>query len=193
MDERENKNPKLRLIRGGAGSKLAIGGVQIFVGPEKMSPYPVDAVVEEEDTFLVLSADPEFVEPKENLIRVMTEAIESQPAQPGSVIVLDSYPYRFLAVIHDLNQEPSWKEEWVATALDEVFREAEERKIQSIALPLLGTLHGSFEKRRFITLLHQTLGRKSPSHLRRIWIVTPEGTASETLEILKADFTKSSR
>lgn len=187
MDEKKGNRPDLRLIRGGGLSRLAIGTVQIFVGPEKMSPYPVDAMVAEEDTFLVLSADPDLFESHESPIRVLTEAFETRPETPGSVLVKDGHPLQFLAIIHDLDQEPSWKEEWVVNALERIFREAENRKLRSIALPLLGTLHGSLEKGRFITLLCESLERKPPRHLNRLWLVTPEGTASEVLKILKAE------
>jgi len=190
MDEKKGNRPDLRVIRGGGLSQLAIGTVQIFVGPEKMSPYPVDAMVAEEDTFLVLSADPELFESNESPIRLLTEAFETRPETPGSVFVKDGHPLQFLAIIHDLDQEPSWKEEWVVSALDGIFRETENRKLRSIALPLLGTVHGSLEKGRFINLLRESLERKPPIHLNRLWLVTPEGTASEILKILKAELQK---
>ncbi len=190
MDEKKGNRPNLRLIRGRGLSQLAIGTVQIFVGPEKMSPYPVDAVVAEEDTFLVLSADPELSESNESPIRVLTEALETRPETPGSVLVRDGHPLQLLAIVHDLDQEPSWKEEWIVSALEGIFRETEKRKLRSIALPLLGTLHGSLEKKRFIALLHESLERKTPGHLERLWLVTPEGTASEMLEILKTELSQ---
>jgi hypothetical protein len=190
MDEKKGNRPNLRLIRGGGHPQLAIGTVQIFVGPEKMSPYPVDAVVAEEDTFLVLSADPELSESNESPIRVLTEALEARPETPGSVLVKDGHPLQLLAIVHDLDQGPSWKEEWIVSALEGIFRETDKRKLRSIALPLLGTLHGSLEKKRFIALLRDSLERKPPSHLKRLWLVTPEGTASEMLEILKRELSQ---
>jgi hypothetical protein len=92
-----------------------------------------------------------------------------------------------LAIIHDLNQEPSWKEEWVASALDGIFQEAESCKIRSLALPLLGTLHGSLERQRFLALLQDALERRSPRHLTRLWLVVPAGTSSEILAMLEAE------
>lgn len=187
MNEREDHKPKLRLVQGSGHSALVVGAVRIFAGPEKMPPYSVEAIVHEEDTFLVLSANPELFESDENPMRVLTEAVEARPETPGSVVVKDGHPMQFLAIVHDLDQEPSWKEEWVANALDGVFREAEKRKFRSIALPLIGTLHGSLEKTRFIALLREALERKSPGHLKRLWLVTPEGDASEILEMLKKE------
>ncbi len=190
MGEKEQNGSNRKIIPGGGESRLAIGAVQIFVGPEKMSPYPVDAMVAEEDTFLVLSADPELSESNEAPIKVLTEALDTRPKTPGSVFVKEEHPLQFLAIIHDLDREPSWKEEWVVSALVGILREAENRKLRSIALPLLGTLHGSLEKGRFITLLRESLERKAPRHLERLWLVTPEGAATEVLKILKAELQK---
>ncbi len=173
-----------------ARQKIEIGSVQIFVGPENISPYMVDAAVFEEDTFLVLSADPEVTLVEEDVERVLAEASATSPAKPGSLVIKNGVPLQMLAIIHDLNRKPSWKEKWVISALDEILREAEIRKLQSIALPLLGTRHGSLKKKRFIALLRQALERNEPAYLKRLWLVATAGTAREVLEILKSELTE---
>jgi hypothetical protein len=187
MGKEEDPKRKLRPVKGERPPRLSVGAVEIFVAPPSFPPYPVDAVVAEEDTFLVLSADPEFVECHENPGRVMTEAFETPPAEPGSVIVQKGPPLRLLAVVHDLNQDPSWKEEWVASALEGIFHEAERRNLRSLALPLLGTLHGSLEKKRFMALLRGAMEQTATNYPRRLWLVVPEGTALEMKEMLAAE------
>jgi O-acetyl-ADP-ribose deacetylase (regulator of RNase III) len=147
----------------------------------------VDAVAAEEDTFLVLSADPVVRDPKEHPVRLMTRVIETQAEAPGSVIVKGGSPLRLLAIVHDLSQEPSWREEWIASALDAIFREAESRKLQSIALPLIGTKHGSLEKRRFVVLLRHALERTLPRYLKRLWLIIPDGTSGKILEMIESE------
>jgi hypothetical protein len=169
---------------------IMIGSVQIFVGPGNMAPYSVDAWAAEEDTYLVLSADPEVVESNEDPERVMAEVLATRPEEPGTVVIKGGHPLRLLAIVHDLNEEPSWKEEWVVSALEGIFQEAETRKLRSLALPLLGTLHGSLEKQRFLVLLREALERRSPAHLRRLWLVVPAGASSEILQMLKSDLPK---
>jgi hypothetical protein len=190
VGEKGDNKPKLGLIRSEHHSMISIGSVEIFVGPENMAPYPVDAVAAEEDTFLVLSADPEVFESHEDPDRVMAEVLQTRPEKPGTVVVKGEYPLQLLAIVHDLDRDTSWKEEWVVSALDGIFQEAENRKLKSIALPLLGTLHGSLEKKRFLVLLREALERKSPTHLMRLWLVAPEGTSLEILEMLKAGLKK---
>jgi len=164
---------------------MSLGSVSIVAAPKDTPPFPVDAVAVEEDTFLVLSADTKVRDSHKHIVQVMTRVIETRPEPPGSVLVKGKYPsFRLLAIVHDLNQEPSWREEWIASALDGIFREAESRKLKSIALPLLGTLHGSLEKQRFVVLLQCALERMSANHLKRLWLVVPAGTSSKIFQIL---------
>jgi hypothetical protein len=190
IDKKTDKRPRLRLIRGSYPCKMLVGSVDIIAAPKDTQPFPVDAVAVEEDTFLVLSADTKVRDPHKHLMQVMTQVIETRPETPGGVLVKGKSPLRLIAIVHDLNQEPSWREEWIASALDGIFREAESRKLKSIALPFLGTLHGSLEKQRFVVLLRHALGRISANHLERLWLVVPIGTSSKILKILESESQK---
>jgi len=181
---KSDDNPKPARARGRGRTEIWIGSVRLFVAPREWPPFLADALVEEEDTYLVLSADPEVLETREKTEELMAELLKTNPAVPGSVIVKEGHPLSLLAVVHDLEREPSWKEEWVISALDGIFREVETRKVRSIALPMLGTLHGSLEKQRFLALLRETLKRSSPEHLTRLWLVVPAGTTGEVLGML---------
>ncbi len=187
IDRKTDKRPRLRLIQGSYPRKMSFGSVDIVAAPEDRPPFPVNAVAFEEDTLLVLSADPQVREPHEHLVRLMTRVIETRPETLGSVLVKGKSPLHLLAIVHDLNQEPSWREEWIVCALDGIFREAESRRIRSIALPFLGTLHGSLEKQHFVALLRGALERISANHLKRLWLIVPAGTSSKILKILESE------
>jgi len=120
-------------------------------------------------------------------MQVMTRVIETRPQTPGSVLVKGKRPLRMLAIVHDLNQDPSWREEWIASALDMILAEAETRRLKSIALPFLGTLHGSLEKQRFVVLLRDALERNPAIHLERLWLVVPEETSSKIFDLLESE------
>jgi len=169
----------LRLIRGSYPFWLSFGSVDIVAAPKDSPPFSIDAVVIEEDTFLVLSADPEVRNPHKHLVQIMTEVINTRPEKPGKVLVKGKHPLLLLAIVYDLNQEPSCREKWVENALNEIFRVTESRDLKSIALPLLGTLHGSLEKQRFIVLLRHALKQISAPNLKRIWLVVSPGTSSK--------------
>jgi hypothetical protein len=135
--------------------RLRIGRVTVVADP---AGRPADAVVVEEDTWLVLGAPPDVREPGEHPLRVLTEAHDAQPAAPGSVIVREGAPLRLLAVVHDVGAEPNWREEWVAAALAGVLREAASRRVRSIVLPVLGAVHGSLPLETFAGLLLDAVG-----------------------------------
>jgi hypothetical protein len=146
-------------------------GIEIVVAPER--PRAADAVVEEDDTYLVLSADPEVREPEVARLRAFHEAYTAEPAEPGSVVVRGGAPARLLAVVHDLSQDPSWREEWVDAALRAVIAEADSRKVRTLAMPPLGRVHGSLPRERFVVLLRSALQACAPRSLKQICLVVP--------------------
>jgi hypothetical protein len=151
------------------GAKLA--GTEITVAPENQPPFKIGARVFEEDTYLVPSAYPEFKEPDEHVLRILTELSEQQPQPPGSVVAQEDKPLRLLAIVHDLSQGPSWREEWIAAALEAVFHEIDERGIRSVGLPVLGRVHGSFPETKFVELLRRVMMSRSRGDLERIWLI----------------------
>ena len=163
--------PPLRLIRGGSRRKIRRGALRLVAAPAP--PFAVEAVVEEEDTYLVLSAPPEVRDEPEHPIRLMTELLEARGEEPGSVVVRPGPPLRLLAVVHDLSAEPTWREEWVASALNNVFRVARRRRLRSLALPFLARRHGKLEPERFVALLRGALERGVPENLQRLWLIVP--------------------
>jgi hypothetical protein len=190
MEKKDGLESKFKVIQGGRRSEVSLGSVRITAGPEDRPPFPVEAAVYEEDTYLVLSADWKEIESEDHPVVILTEAFGMEPEKPGRVVVYEGSPLRFLAVVHDLDQDPSWREEWVLKALENISQEAERRRLRSIALPLLGTKHGSLEKRRFVNLLVDFLEKNSFSHPLRIWLVLPGDPEDEIIEWLEADWKK---
>ena len=180
-----NGGKRLELVRGGYPRKIKIGSLTIVASSENDPPFKVDAMAMEEDTFLVLSADKRVRPVKEPLIKVMTRVINTQPRRPGSVIVQERTPLRLLAIIHDLNEEPSWREDWVTSALVGIFHEAERRKLRSIGIPFLGTLHSTMESQRFLVLLRSSIEHVSLHHLKQVWLVVPTGTSSKLFDVFE--------
>ena len=177
---------KFRVIPGTYPYEISRGSLKIVAAPQDAQPVPVNAVALEEDTFLVLSAETSVREPKESLMKVMTKVIETLPETPGSVLVKDNRPVRMLAIVHDLNREPTWKEEWVESALRGIFQEMETRRLTSLALPFIGTLHGRLGKERFIRILREVLEGMEFKHLRTLWLVVPSKTKPAILNALES-------
>jgi hypothetical protein len=156
-----------------------VRGLRIVAAPVDAQPFPVDAVADEEDTFLVLSAEAVLHAPADHPIRVLHDAFAAEPAELGSVVVREDTPLRLLAVVHDLDQDPTWRVEWVAAALAAVLRETENRGLRSLALPLIGTRHGRLDPERCVDLLRDALDATPPSVLQRLWLVVPADTPAD--------------
>ena len=70
--------PEQREGPGGYHSEISIGSVRVFVAPKEWPPFLADALVEEEDTYLVLSADPEVQDTREQPEELMAEHHKSR-------------------------------------------------------------------------------------------------------------------
>lgn len=182
--EKPKKN-RLRMIKGGLQSEMLFGQVRIVASPEHSQPFEVDAIAFEEDTFLIMSADKEIRDPGNNMMKLMTKLIEFEPEPLGSVKIVQGKPLKFLAVIHDVNLEPTWREEWVEGSLHEIFNEIERLKISSFALPLLGTLYGNIDIERFITLLKRSIKKAPIKSLQRLWLIVPDRTSRDIIDLLQ--------
>ena len=163
----DGKQTALRLIRGRLDISVEIGGVQVALAPIGMRPLDVDAIVLEEDTYCLLSRRPPGVSPWG---QVRGESGVIARAHPGCVRVEPGRPLRLLAIIHDLDISPSWRELWIEKALDAVLAIAEERRVTRLAMPLLGTIHGRHPPQRSLELLRKRLEGLRPSHPRRLWL-----------------------
>lgn len=179
------RKPDLTVVRGTYPRRILHGTLEVVAAPKRLAPFAVDAVVMEEDTFCVLSADPSVSDPGESLMKIKTRLLEITPEQRGSVIVCKGTPLRFLAIVHDFNEDPSWREEWVADAMDAVLLEADRRGLSAISIPFLGAVYGRMERKRVLELLATALSRFSPHHLKRLWLIVPAGTDPGLLDTLE--------
>ncbi len=159
---------------------------RIYVGPPSDTPpFLPDALVVEDDTYGVLAADPVARERYDSTRRLLERAAQAEPEPPGSVRVRHGQPPSIHAVVHDLNLEPTWREEWIVDALAAAFVEADRRRLGSLALPMLGTRHGTLAPRRFVQLLRSALDASRCERLERLWLVVPAGSATEIFDPLR--------
>lgn len=82
-------------------------------------------------------------------------------------------------MVHDLSADPTCRPEWIAAALDEVLAEADRTEARTLAIPLLGTVHGRIPESTSIALLRAAIDRAAIQSLERIWLVVPEDRLDE--------------
>jgi hypothetical protein len=159
----------------------------VVVTAEIAAPAAPDAMVAEEDTFLVLSADPEVREPNTPRLRVFHEAFTAGEMEPGTVVVCEGAPITMLAVVHRLSETPSWRAQWVGEALAGVLREAQARGMRTMAMPLLGRVHGELPVETFVLLLRGALEQHAPGSLGHLWLITSAGELDEVRTLLASN------
>ncbi len=188
MNDNGRKKPNLHVIPGGLHRTAEYGAVRIVAAPENAPPFPVDAMTYEEDTFLIMSADPEEVPPDIHPIRLIAELESFEPKKIGSVIVKTGMPLKLLAVVHDVNKEPTCRGKYVEKALHAVFREVERRGIQSLGMPLLATRHGRLPCSRFAQLLSRVLAQNEFNSLKKLWLVAPVPDNCDVISAMEENF-----
>jgi len=167
---RMGKKRHLTILPGGKDRQVRLNGVSLAIIPDSFTPLPVDVRVFEEDTFLVLSVDPVMRHTEEHPILLMTRVMATPPKAPGTIVVNHTSWY---AVIHDLDADPSMREEWVAQAYLAAFSLAEKNRVRRLGIPLLGSVHGSLSQDKSLDLLRIALQSLSLQHLEKICILVP--------------------
>ena len=179
---------KLKLISDDYGRGGRLGHVHVVVAPEDDPPFTIDALAVEEDTHLLLSSEGEIEEPEESFADLVSAASETPPRTPGSVLVRKADPLMLLAIVHDIDRQPTWREEWIASAINGIVEEAEWRRLAAIGLPLIGTRHGNIEMRRVALWLGRCLSRTTFRHLKRVWVIAPPDSERELMWALRSEF-----
>ena len=178
------KKPRLYLIKGGKDD-LRIGTLQVTVAPPEALPFVVDAIVIEEDTWLILSTAPEVSAPSEHPLRILTSLLSAEPELPGRVVVREGAPLILLAIVYDVGHELVCRTEWVEDAYVEIFGITGKRGIRSLSLPLLGIRHGRIPVARAVDLLVTAIGKGLSPQLERLWIMVPKELETEVMGIIR--------
>ena len=130
----------------------------------------VDAVVEEQDTNLILGKSPIILETIENF-PALVKRMEQQPREiVGNVLVKQSNPIRFIAIVYDVEHTPIGKKIWIEKAIQNILAQCDKYKIKTLAMPLLGTSYGKLEEESIIQLLQYSLIQNRQQTLKKILI-----------------------
>ncbi|MCB9399535.1 MAG: hypothetical protein H6510_17115 [Acidobacteria bacterium] len=149
--------------------------VEFCAGRDLVLPN-MEAVAYEEDTFLVLSAEP-VVRPREShIIRVMTDLIEQEENEPGTVILREGKPAQLLCVVHDLSRDPSMQTRWVRQAYLTIMRFVEDRGIENLATQMLGSVFGRLEEIKSLQYFIDAWQHVRPPQLKQVQLLTESET-----------------
>lgn len=142
----------------------------VFAPREGIPPLDPDAMVFEMDVDLILRVDREPRPVRETTAQLIEAMQEPARHRPGTVLHEGEDPLVLLALVHDLDAQPSCREAWVRDAYDRVLKVCGAREIQRLALPLLGTVHGRLDAERSQALLETALA-DAPRPPAAVWIM----------------------
>jgi len=149
---------------------IVSNGILISGSPHEEPPFEVEAVVIEQDRFLVMTPPQSIiVRPQERMDQLITAALNIRPYDIGTVLIQDTHPLTLLAVIHDLDNEPSWHDQGIIKTLTAIISVCEQRSLHALAVPLFGTKPALFHT---LSLVQQVISTTDHHCLERIWLVT---------------------
>ncbi|MBI2373114.1 MAG: hypothetical protein HYV07_03865 [Deltaproteobacteria bacterium] len=158
--------------------RFRVGRTELSLEPRDEPSTPVPVVIREEDTFLVLSADPEVRESKVHPIRLMTGLMQLEARQPGEVVRSGRGPTQLLAVVHDLSLDETTRPEWILRALDRALDEVEALGVDTFGVEVLGAVHGRADPRICLSRLVMRLAAERPRAARVVVIGRPQALSA---------------
>lgn len=164
-----DKPPHLTLLQGGRSRQHHLGDLPVVLAPQAHPPFPVDALIREEDTFLVLDPDIAVRPTSEHPLRTINRAWNQKPLKPGSILVREQPILSYLAVIYDFDSSPPCHELWIAAALTSIVHDAVERQLRSLGVPLPGVRHGGLPIATSLELLREAFATLS-CYRPRLWL-----------------------
>lgn len=130
----------------------------------------VDAVVEEQDTKLLLGKTQVIMETIESFPALVENMEQQVSERPGNVIVKQSEPKILIAIVYDVDHTPICEEAWIAEVLQNILAQCNKYKIKTLAMPLLGSTYGKLKEENILLLLQEVLIKNRQRYLKKILI-----------------------
>lgn len=150
--------------------------VRLSAAHRKRLPSWIDAVVEEQDRWLVLGQGPEHADRDPegythelgltSVDDLLEAAARSEQAPLGAVLLRKTRPPRLLAVVHELERNPTLDGSAVSQALETILRLTARTSMRAIALPVIGNHDDAVEVEDFGERLADALSMAGPARLR---------------------------
>ncbi|MBW2504627.1 MAG: hypothetical protein JRE16_08675 [Deltaproteobacteria bacterium] len=178
------ENHKFRVINGGKDKQNLFCEIPVTLVPDDFSPLDVDALVCEEDRYLIMTTSTDSQSIPEHPLRVINRAWQQQPLPLGSIHCRTGKPTRFLLVIHDLDRVPTCRPIWILAALANLrFQLSDHPHVRTIAMPLLGTRHGHLNISESFNLLRQAFtGANWP--VKHLFLMVPRRSLDEVKQFV---------
>jgi hypothetical protein len=175
----------IELVWDKSDCSLDIGNLRIQAAPKNYPPFSCQAIVEEQDTYLILGEQTELKDPGKPAWYLANTMENTETYSLGSVVIKGKSPLRLCAVVHDIEQEPTYTHACVGKAYQAVMQTVQKRNITSLALPLLGSIHGKLSVTESVQLLDASVIHGYPENLEKLWLILPSGSNCDCLKQLQ--------
>lgn len=150
-----------------------VGNTIIRILPPDRPLPMVDAIVEEQDTNLLLGKTTSIEETSTSYPMLVKKMERQKPLSPGNVIVQRTLPKCFISIIYDIEGTPICRDEWINSALNNILEKCVTFRIGTLAMPLPGVAHGKFSELKAMDMILKNLQIRRARYPRKIWIYTP--------------------
>jgi hypothetical protein len=162
-----------------------MGKAAISVCTSDKLSLTVDAIVEEQDTNLILGTHPVIRDTEESYPALVRKMERQKPLLPGQIIIRNTIPLRITAILYDIEQTPVCTEELIADVLNDLLDKFDEYKLKLVAIPLLGCTHGKIKASGFIKLLQDTLITRNLVYPAEIMLIVPPDSLDDISDIIE--------
>ncbi len=172
---------------------LEYQGITIHAAPRDYPPFTPQAIIEEQDTALLLNPPTTLHDPGKPAW-YLANTLEDNPSHPlGSVVVKGQRPRRLMAIVHDIERSPTCQPAYIQTAWLNVMAAIQENQFTTASIPLLGTVHGKISVKDALLLLGESLRKNQPTCLEKVWLNLPNDYGCAILETLSDSTTNGTR
>lgn len=162
--------PRLTLVRGKKAKSYRFGMLSCTLVELSAIPNDLDALLFEEDTYLVLTVDGRMSYRDAHPVRMMTTAYSARPHPVGSLIVKGRSWY---GVTLDLDGDHLCKAEWVKQVYRRVGERLASGTVRKLGMHLLGNVHGRLGADLCAGLVLEALKGWTVETPCTIWLAVP--------------------
>ncbi len=164
---------KPELIWNRADCTVRLGDLAVVAAPRHHPPFSCQAFVHEQDTNLLLGEQTTLRDPGKPAWYLANILEEAPTSALGSVIIRGQAPVHLLAIIHDIEKNPTCQQAHITTAYQNIWHIAQQTGLSTIGMPLLGTVHGKLPVDVALSLFRSSLESHQHDKLQHIWLIWP--------------------
>lgn len=166
------------------------GFTEIVQWASREMPEALDALIVPEDTYVILQAVTEEVDPDATPLDLwvsLEKAARTEKQSLGSVLIEDGkvrgVKYLATVVVYDFEAEPICRNEIVLTGLRNALSELAKRDCTTIGVFPLGTMRSGISREEYLTAVNTAVASLSAKVPQTLYLLEPDAAGAEDLDV----------